>query len=197
VVSRYFSGVKWFFHYFQWNEGVRAVQGRILSLTLSLSKRRYCPRRKNHAYLARRLKEMFTFQVNDSLIFIMLEIAGIIQAFSFAAKTVKKAGEGVSEIVDTYKSLRASLIEKDNTLEPIVEDLENEPEDEHVQGYFEKKLQKSPAVEMPDIQSQFEKLVAVVKESKPKPSNSQSAQNIQGKVIQIQSGDNATFGNIS
>ena len=127
----------------------------------------------------------------------MLEIASIVQAFSIAAKTVKKASDGVSEVIDTYKSLRSSLIAKDETLESIVQDLENEPEDPHVQGYFEKKLKGSSAVESPDIQSQLEQLVSVVEKSNPKPSNSQSAQNIQGKVIQIQSGDNATFHNIS
>lgn len=127
----------------------------------------------------------------------MLEIASIVRAFSLAAKTVKKASDGVSEVIDTYKNLRASLITKDETLAPIVQDLENEPEDQHVQGYFEKKLKASSAIESPDIQSQFEQLVSVVEKSNPKPSNSQSAQNIQGKVIQIQSGDNATFHNIS
>ena len=131
------------------------------------------------------------------LILQMLEITSIVKAFSVAAKTVKKASAGVSEVVDTYKSLRASLISKDEKLAPIIQDLENEPEDQHIQGYFEKKLKGSSAVESPDIQSQFEQLVSVLEKSTPKPSSSQSAQNIQGKVIQIQSGDNTTFHNIS
>ena len=58
----------------------------------------------------------------------MLEIASCVNAFFIAARTVKKAAHGVLDVIDTYKSLRALLIAKDKTLEPVIQDLENEPD---------------------------------------------------------------------
>ena len=65
------------------------------------------------------------------------------------------------------------------------------------QGYLGKKIQASTALESSEVEKLYEQLAKAVEVSNPQPSNSQSAQNIQGKVIQIQSGDNATFHNIS
>lgn len=127
----------------------------------------------------------------------MIEVASLIQTFCIAAKAAQKTGKVVSDVVDTYKNLRASLIDKDEKLESIIQDFEEEPEDKSIQGYFGKKLQASPALESAEVQALSNRLMEAIKESSPQTSNSQSAQNIQGKVIQIQSGDNATFHNIS
>ena len=127
----------------------------------------------------------------------MIEMASLIQTFCTAAKAVQKTGKVVSDVVDTYKNLRASLIDKDEKLESIIEDFEEEPEDKSIQGYLGKKLQASPALESAEVQALSNQLMEAVKRSNPQTSKSQSAQNIQGKVIQIQSGDNATFHNIS
>lgn len=127
----------------------------------------------------------------------MIELASLIQTFLTAAKAVKKTGETMSEVVDTYKRLKASLIDKDEKLEPIIQDFEEEPEDKNVQGYLGKKLQASPALESSEVQELYKELAKAVEVSNPQSSKSQSASNIQGKVIQIQSGDNTTFHNIS